>query len=578
MPLAELAADVEYLWREGLLRPASRPGDTAPGVTLTEGGARALADPAALAALRGRPPGARARGAAARGALAEARAPVVSRVLLAVNLTVFAVGACVASNRGITRLFLAGGGRALDENLAVVDALRRTGSVSAEDLIAGGWWRLLTAAFVHAGLLHLLLNGSALAFGFGMAEAMWGRGRYLLIYLLAAFGGNCVAMAWFSTFEARGRAGPVEISQPVVGASGALCGVLAAVMVWVVLNGRHLPRSAAAQLRTSLFVAGVFIVFISLFPRVSGLCHLGGALFGAAAAVELHYHRWGAGPVRWTALAGLAFLPCAGLAIIEHERATAPRWQRAERRVFETLFEERVRKVVGDTNRLYANRVAPLLDEPPRKRDAGRVGRVLDEVAKNEAAIYGLIHDLTRSGPYHDPKTKQDRRTALEKVERLEKTLAEAGELLRQNANSPEEDDTEERAFARQFLSRIPGTMAGAIRLYRDEVQPLRQTPAGQRDPAAVNKALRAVEACRRELADLTEALGEAGPYDNAQVETARHAAERYAAARAALLDAASRCLRAGAEWTPEDEAAFQKQADEVTALRGEWDKLVERE
>jgi membrane associated rhomboid family serine protease len=569
VPLSEVAIDVEFLWLEGLVRPDPRPGDQYPGLSLTEAGARVLADPAGVAGLRDGTHAPRGRGAAARQALRTAGAPVVSRWLLAVNLLVFGVSIFLATGRGVAMAYLGGQG-----NVAVLDVLHRSGSVSADDLIAGRWWRLLTAAFVHGGLLHIVMNGSMLAFGLGLVESMWGRARYLLIYLVAAFGGNCLAIAWHPSVEEGG----VEISQPLVGASGALCGVLAATMVWLVFNARHIPRQAASALRTSLITATVFLVFISMFPQVSGLCHLGGALFGAAAAALLYFERWGTGLRRSAAVVGVLALPWLGLHLVDRARATDPRWFRAERRFFEQHYKQRVAEVTGESARVYARRVAPLLAEPPRKRDAARVRRALAEAAEARPPLAALADDLAAEGPFHDAETEHEREAARDRAREMAERFAQAEDLLTRNANSPEVDDAEERAFARQFLKRIPETMGGAIGLYKNDVQPLLAQAPGDRDRAAVEKSSRAAEQTGRKLAALADGLEEAGPYGNATVETARKTAQRYAAARAVLLTAAARCLRAGDKWTPEDEAALQKQADAVAELRQEWEKLVEPE
>jgi len=50
--LPDLAADVEFLWKEGYLRSESRPGDTVPGLVLTDKGKQALSHPEGLRALR----------------------------------------------------------------------------------------------------------------------------------------------------------------------------------------------------------------------------------------------------------------------------------------------------------------------------------------------------------------------------------------------------------------------------------------------------------------------------------------------------------------------------------------------
>jgi membrane associated rhomboid family serine protease len=574
IPLAELAVDVEFLWLEGYLRPASQAGDPVSGLTLSEAGVHLLANPEGLAALREGRHGTRARDRAARSALRAVGSPVVSRALLVVNLLVFAGGVWIAMGIGSARAFLAG-----SATPGVLEVLHRTGSISADDIAAGQWWRLMTAAFVHGGVLHLLMNMSVLAFSFGLAEAMWGRSRYLLIYLVAAFGGNCLAMAWQPAVELSGPGGGrVEVSQPVVGASGALCGVLAATMVWVVFNGRHLPRATATQLRTSLISSAVLLIFISLFRNVSGLCHLGGALFGAASAALLDLHRWRTGPLRWLALAGLVALPWLGMRAIDRARATDPRWHRVERRVFDHLYKQRVATVGGEAEDLFRRHIAPVLHQSPRKRDEGQVRRALADATENHPILVELAAELARAGPYRDADTERDREAELDRVEKLAAKFAEAEDLLKRNANTPEKDEVERTTFSRQFLNRIHETMNRAITLSQGEVKDLLRTPPRDRDRDVSVIAATALKGLTRELKDLTDALGEAGPYGNEEVEHARSTAERYAAARLAQVKELARCLRAGGKWTPEDEATLQKRSEEVAALRSEWERLIEKE
>ena len=105
--------------------------------------------------------------------------------------------------------------------------------VDPHGLLQHQWWRLLTTTFVHGGLLHLAFNMYALyALGQG-AERIWGRGRFLAIYIIAAIGGTCLAMA-IQPF-------------PCVGASGAICGIFTGEAAWVFYNRGHLdPRAFSA--------------------------------------------------------------------------------------------------------------------------------------------------------------------------------------------------------------------------------------------------------------------------------------------------------------------------------------------
>ncbi|MGY2065950.1 rhomboid family intramembrane serine protease [Blastococcus sp. SYSU DS0619] len=127
----------------------------------------------------------------------------------------------------------------------------------------GEYWRLLTAAFLHIGLLHLVLNMLALLVFGSELERQLGRWRYLTLYLVAALGGS-------TAIQLLG-----DPLRPVAGASTAIYGLLGALGVLMVLRKQ--------DVRGILVLLGINI-FISFLPGVSLLGHLGGLVTGAAVA------------------------------------------------------------------------------------------------------------------------------------------------------------------------------------------------------------------------------------------------------------------------------------------------------
>lgn len=126
------------------------------------------------------------------------------------------------------------------------------------------YWRLLTAAFLHGSVLHILFNMYVL-FVIGQSlERILGHVRYVVLYLVAALGGS-VASYVFSDF--------MTIS---VGASGAIFGLMGALVV----AGRRLRYDISQVL--ILLAINVFIGFIA--PGVDWRAHLGGLAVGAAVA------------------------------------------------------------------------------------------------------------------------------------------------------------------------------------------------------------------------------------------------------------------------------------------------------
>src|SRR5262249_32000193 len=142
-------------------------------------------------------------------------------------------------------------------------------------------------------------------------EWAWGPWRFLAICLLSGLGGSCAAL----------------IAMPVgaiAGASGVICGLVAAVAMWLALNHRYLPRRMVRRASIQLILTGGLITAISLLPGVSGAGHLGGAAGGAVAAILLHLHRFGSAPVRVLALAVLLALPPACVIVLSRADLPAP--------------------------------------------------------------------------------------------------------------------------------------------------------------------------------------------------------------------------------------------------------------
>jgi membrane associated rhomboid family serine protease len=127
----------------------------------------------------------------------------------------------------------------------------------------GEWWRLLTAAFLHIGPLHLAVNMLALLLFGSELERQLGRWRFLGLYLVSALGGA-------TAIQLFGFPGGY-----VAGASTAIYGLLGALGVLLLAS-----RQDIRGLLTLLAIN----VFISFLPGVSLLGHLGGLVAGALAA------------------------------------------------------------------------------------------------------------------------------------------------------------------------------------------------------------------------------------------------------------------------------------------------------
>lgn len=179
--------------------------------------------------------------------------------------------AVVALNVGVWIANLADGMNAMQP--ATAD-LFRWGASSASAVVRDGEvWRLLTATMLHGGLMHLALNMYALWVAGTQVCRWFGNGQFLLIYWGSALAGSALSLH-FSAQHA--------VS---VGASGAVFGVLGALLAGVWQHRERVPKALVTQLLTS---QGLFVV-ISLgqgFVRegIDNAAHVGGLLAGAGMA------------------------------------------------------------------------------------------------------------------------------------------------------------------------------------------------------------------------------------------------------------------------------------------------------
>ena len=142
----------------------------------------------------------------------------------------------------------------------------------------GQGYRLLTAMFLHSGILHLMFNMAVLLFiGRGLEKAH-GLFETALIFLVGGFGGNVLSALFL----------PQYIS---VGASGGIFALLGATLADIIMNWTLLFSSNAIvrsekQKKGHVWIILVLIldmvlnVMIGFLPFVDNFCHCGGLLFG----------------------------------------------------------------------------------------------------------------------------------------------------------------------------------------------------------------------------------------------------------------------------------------------------------
>lgn len=142
-------------------------------------------------------------------------------------------------------------------------------------------WSYLTYSFLHIDVLHLGGNMLFLwVFGDNVEDAM-GHLRFLAFYLLTAAAGALV----------HGLIAP-ESQAPLIGASGAVAGVVAAYLllyprnkVWILAFAR-IPLRVPAYWALAAWVAMQFVMFLGMSEdQISWACHVGGILAGGALIV-----------------------------------------------------------------------------------------------------------------------------------------------------------------------------------------------------------------------------------------------------------------------------------------------------
>lgn len=205
-------------------------------------------------------------------------------VLLAINLAVFA-GMVIT---GGSPMHFSG------------ETLVRWGGNFGPWTLSGQYWRLLTAAFVHGSIIHLLFNMWCLWSLGQLAEKLFGSSITAAVYLLTGVGGSMLSLWW----------NPGRFS---VGASGAIFGIAGAVLAGVKFGNVAISSLQRRSIFSSLMFFIVANFAIGLGPGIDNMNHLGGFIAGAIFGVPLATaSASGKKSYEWAAM-GLAALVLTGL-------------------------------------------------------------------------------------------------------------------------------------------------------------------------------------------------------------------------------------------------------------------------
>lgn len=148
--------------------------------------------------------------------------------------------------------------------------LFQLGALDPSTVLAGQYWRLLSALFLHYGALHLLVNLYALYVIGPPLENLIGAWRFSVCYLLSGFGSSVGVLVWWQLGWTQ--------ADLLVGASGAVMGIVG---TWAGLLFEHRRLPGA---RRRLLNLGIIITIQTAFdfatPQVSLAAHLNGLISG----------------------------------------------------------------------------------------------------------------------------------------------------------------------------------------------------------------------------------------------------------------------------------------------------------
>ena len=135
-------------------------------------------------------------------------------------------------------------------------------------VLPGEWYRLLTAAFLHGSIFHLLFNGYAMYLLGTQLERWLGHVRFLTLWVLGALAGSVLSLL-------------AEPNQFSVGASGAIFALFGAVLV--------IGRRLRLDLRMIGVLLVVNLVLTFVVPNISWTAHIGGLVAGLVLGAVFAY-------------------------------------------------------------------------------------------------------------------------------------------------------------------------------------------------------------------------------------------------------------------------------------------------
>jgi rhomboid protease GluP len=177
----------------------------------------------------------------------KSKKPIITYVLITINVLVYILTAYLSRN-------------IVDSNINVLILL----GAKVNSLIANGqYYRLVTAMFLHGGIVHVSLNMYALYSIGPLVENVYGKGKYIVIYFLSGILSSLASFMFSNSIS--------------IGASGAIFGLLGAALIFAIKMKNRIGRGFINNIIT---VIGINLVIGFSIPNIDNFAHLGGLLGG----------------------------------------------------------------------------------------------------------------------------------------------------------------------------------------------------------------------------------------------------------------------------------------------------------
>lgn len=443
---ASLDALLEELWLRKLIERAPGESGQGAGVVLTNRGKEVLDKPEMRERLRsGEPLDDADRGIALRQALRQPVGMKMTWLLMGANLLVFAWGAIKAEQKHALSQYLKGQdifGRGGPLDARVITVLHEIGALRAEDLAGREWqqwWRVLGSALVHVGGLDILLSLIVLYSIGRWAESIWGRWRFLALYLLCAWSGSCIGLARGVTFA--------------VGATAAVCGLMGADCVWALLNARHLPRDWRSRAKASLMGNVLWLALILFMSAGMRSVPVGGLIAGVAAGVFLNVQRFGARPLRVPALVAAAMVPVVAFVYLREAQVKGPKWQLMADEEFEKGALRNARRELREATKFFEDQPQEQLERHVLRRNQEAVQSALPELRSWRDKLSEVEQDLNAAGVRNDKATEEARLAARDYARAFAELCGSTEQLLAAGERTTRKDEARVDEQARQVKS-----------------------------------------------------------------------------------------------------------------------------